>query len=277
MDTTSTPRGLVHLVRILLTASHPGPTAAVTTIAALLCIAVDLDVWRAVLLTVSVFAGQLSIGWGNDLLDLHRDRRIGRTDKPLATGELGLRMVQVAAVLAVGLAALLPLGLGLVPPAAALWLVVVGGQAYNLGVKRTGWSWLPYAVAFGSLAAAPGLAAGVDVAWWIPVVGSLLGVGAHLVNVLPDLQDDAKTGVSGFPHRLADRRGVHAVSVLAVVLFVIASTIVLIALPFGPLVVVAGLLVTALAALALTGEGRRPFQASMAIALVDVVALVLAV
>lgn len=277
MDTTSAPRGLVHLVRILLTASHPGPTAAVTTIAALLCIAVDLDASRAVLLTVSVLAGQLSIGWGNDLLDLQRDRRTGRTDKPLATGELGPRVVQVAAVLALGLAALLPLGLGLGPPAAALWLVVVGGQAYNLWVKRTGWSWLPYAVAFGSLAAAPGLAAGVEVAWWVPVVGSLLGVGAHLANVLPDLQDDAETGVSGFPHRLADRRGVHAVSVLAVVLFVLASTIVLIVLPFGPLVVVAGLLVIALAALALTGEGRRPFQAAMAIALVDVVALVLAV
>ncbi|MGJ9421276.1 UbiA family prenyltransferase [Aeromicrobium sp. CF3.5] len=277
MATTSTPRGALHLVRILLTASHPGPTIAVTTIAALLCIAVDLDARRAVLLIASVLAGQLSIGWGNDLLDLHRDRRAGRTDKPLATGDLGQRMVQIAAVIALGLAALLPLPLGIGPPAAALWLIVVGGQTYNLGLKRTGLSWLPYAVAFASLAAAPGLAADVDVAWWVPLVGALLGVGAHLVNVLPDLDDDARTGVSGFPHRVADRHGARAVSVMAVVLFVIASAILLVALPFGPLVVVAGLVVITLAALALRTGGRRPFQAAMAIALVDVVALVLAI
>ncbi len=271
MLATSAPRGA------LLTASHLGPTVAVTSVAALLSIAVGLDAWRSVLLVASVLAGQLSIGWGNDLLDLDRDRRSGRTDKPLATGELPLRLVQIAAATALALAALLPLPLGLGPQTAALWLVVAGGQAYNLGLKRTRWSWLPYAVAFGSLAAAPGLTAGVDIAWWVPVTGSLLGVGAHLANVLPDLDDDARTGVSGFPHRLADRFGVHAVSVSAVALFVIASAVLLIALPFGPWVAVAGLVVAALAAVALCTDGRRPFQAAIAIALVDVVALVLAV
>lgn len=277
MLAASASRGALRRVRILLAASHPGPTTAVTLIAALLCVAVDLEAWRAVLLVASVLAGQLSIGWGNDLLDLHRDRRTGRTDKPLVTGELGPPVVSVAAVIALVLAALLPALLGLGPPAVALWLVVVGGQAYNLGLKRTGWSWLPYAAAFGSLSAAPGLAAGVDVDWWVPLVGSLLGVGAHLANVLPDLDDDARTGVSGFPHRLADRCGAHAVSVTAVVLFVVASAILLVALPFGLLVVVTGLVVVTLATLALATHGRRPFQAAMAIALVDVVALVLAV
>lgn len=277
MPAASAPHRAFRRVQTLVAASHPGPTVAVTLIAALLCVAVDLEPWRTVLLVAAVLAGQLSIGWGNDLLDLQRDRRTGRTDKPLATGELGLTTVRTAAALAVALAALLPLPLGLVLPAVSLWLVVLGGQAYNLGLKRTGWSWLPYAVAFGSLAAAPGLAAGVDVPWWVPLVGALLGVGAHLVNVLPDLDDDARTGVSGFPHQLADRLGVRAVSVSAVALFVLASTILLIDLPFGPLVILTGLVVVALAALALTTSGRRPFQAAMAIALVDVVALVLAV
>lgn len=260
----------------LLTASHLGPTVAVTGLSALLCLAVELDPWRSVLLVIAVLAGQLGIGWGNDLIDLPRDQRSGRTDKPLATGELDLRTVQIAVVIALGLAVLLPWSLG-PAAAAALLLVVLGGQAYNLGLKRTAWSWLPYAVAFGSLAAAPGLAAGADVAWWVPTVGALLGVGAHLVNVIPDLDDDARTGVSGLPHRLADRFGASGVSIIAVALFVTASAVLLAALPFGPLVWIAGLLVVALATLALRPHGRRPFQAAIAIALVDVVALVIAV
>lgn len=276
MPAAVTSDGLRRQAVLLLTASHLGPTVAVTGLSALLCLAVELDPWRSVLLVIAVLAGQLSIGWGNDLVDLRRDQRSGRTDKPLATGELDLRTVQIAAVIALGMAVLLPWSLG--PAAAAvLLLVVLGGQAYNLGLKRTAWSWLPYAVAFGSLAAAPGLAAGADVAWWVPTVGALLGVGAHLVNVIPDLDDDARTGVSGLPHRLADRFGASGVSIIAVALFVTASAVVLAALPFGPLVWIVGLLVVALAILALRTHGRRPFQTAIAIALVDVVALVIAV
>ena len=275
MPATVTSDGLRRQTVLLLTASHLGPTVAVTGLSALLCLAVELDPWRSVLLVIAVLAGQLSIGWGNDLVDLRRDQRSGRTDKPLATGELDLRTVQIAVVIALGMAVLLPWSLG--AAAAALLLVVLGGQAYNLGLKRTAWSWLPYAVAFGSLAAAPGLAAGANVAWWVPTVGALLGVGAHLVNVIPDLDDDARTGVSGLPHRLADRFGASGVSIIAVALFVTASAVLLAALPFGPLVWIAGLLVVALATLALRTHGRRPFHTAIAIALVDVVALVIAV
>ena len=32
--------------------------------------------------------------------------------------------------------------------------------------------------------------------------GALLGAGAHFANVLPDLDDDARTGIRGLPHRL---------------------------------------------------------------------------
>ncbi len=276
MPATATRSNVVHQLRLLLTASHLGPTVAVTGLAALLSVSVDLDPWRSLTVVTAVLAGQLTIGWGNDLIDLDRDRRAGRSDKPLATGKLEPRTVQIATAAALGVAILLPLTLGLGAAAVALWLVVVGGQAYNLGLKRTVWSWLPYAVAFGALAAAPGLAAGVDVAWWVPTVGALLGVGAHLVNVIPDLDDDARTGVSGLPHRLADRFGATGVSIIAVALFVTASAVLLAALPFGPLVWIAGLLVVVLATAALRTHGRRPFQAAIAIALVDVAALVIA-
>lgn len=36
----------------------------------------------------------------------------------------------------------------------------------------------------------------------IVVADALLGVGAHVANTLPDLDDDAATGVHGLPHRI---------------------------------------------------------------------------
>ena len=93
-------------------------------------------------------------------------------------------------------------------PASCTCVCVAAGWAYNLGLKRTWWSWLPYAVAFGALPAFVSLAGpdGEAPPWWWPVAGALLGVGAHLLNVLPDLADDEATDVRGFPHRLGPRR-----------------------------------------------------------------------
>ena len=50
----------------------------------------------AALVVAAVLAGQLSVGWSNDLVDVGRDRRAGRTDKPLATGEASLAVVRGA-------------------------------------------------------------------------------------------------------------------------------------------------------------------------------------
>ena len=63
-----------------------------------------------VLLTgLAVLAGQLSIGWSNDLLDRSRDVAAGRSDKPLATGAADPRTVRRATWLAVaGLRAAVP-------------------------------------------------------------------------------------------------------------------------------------------------------------------------
>ena len=47
-------------------------------------------------MTAAVLAGQLTIGWGNDLVDAERDRQVGRADKPLAHGELSTAAVRLA-------------------------------------------------------------------------------------------------------------------------------------------------------------------------------------
>lgn len=263
-------------LRSLVLAAHPGPALGVTLMVSVLCVAVGLGAGRTALAVAAVLTGQLSIGWSNDLLDLTRDRIAGRTDKPLATGALSADLVRTACRIALYATIVLSLVLGWVPGGAQL-LSVGAGWAYNLRLKATVWSWLPYAVAFGALATVPSLALPeVDVAWWLPVVGALLGVGAHLVNVLPDLDDDAATGIAGLPHRLAARFGARSVAGLAVLLFVVATWLLVGAVPFGAAVVVAGVLVAVLATVALLGGGRRPFQAAMAIALVDVVLLAVA-
>src|SRR5205814_5449346 len=60
----------------------------------------------------------------------------------------------------------------------------------------------PYLVSFGVLPAFVVLGKPATPPWWMIVAAALLGGGAHFVNVLPDLADDARTGVRGLPQRL---------------------------------------------------------------------------
>lgn len=258
----------------LLGAAHPGPAFAVTLLAALLGVAVGLGRAEVALVVAAVLTGQLSIGWSNDLVDAARDRAVGRTDKPLATGRLGERPVRLACGLAV--VATVPLSLLAGPVAGPVQLLTVAsGWAYNYGLKSTVWSWAPYAVAFGALPAFVALVE--DPAhlppWWLVAAGALLGVGAHLVNVLPDLADDAATGVHGLPHRLGARRS----SVLAAAVLVGATVVTVLGATLDPVVAAAALVVVgALAVLTLVTHGRTPFRAAIAMALVDVAVLVVA-
>jgi 4-hydroxybenzoate polyprenyltransferase len=221
-----------------------------------------------------VLSGQLTIGWTNDLIDRSRDRTVGRPDKPLATGELSVGRVELACGIAVAATVVLSLMCGLAAGLVHLGCVAAG-WAYNLGLKVTVWSWAPYAAAFGGLTVFVALAGptGALPPAWIPVVAALLGVGAHLINVLPDLADDEATGVRGLPHRLGARR----TRLAAVVVLGGASLIVVLAgeaaaaLRMGAL-----LLVGALVMVGLVTRGRTPFWAAVGIALVDATLLVLA-
>ena len=257
---------------LLLRAAHPVPALAVTVLAGLLAVAIDLPPERTALVVAAVLTGQLSIGWSNDLLDRERDRAVGRTDKPLATGALPSGVARTAVAVAVVLT--VPLGLACGLAAGAVHVVcTAAGWFYNLGLKATAWSWLPYAVCFGGIPVFVALAdqpSGLPPAW-LPVTGALLGVGAHFLNVLPDLGDDAATGVRGLPHRV----GARWAPVLATAVLVLASLVTVVGSEVGLLPgALSLLLVGALAVAALVGHGRGPFLAAIGIALVDVVLLV---
>jgi 4-hydroxybenzoate polyprenyltransferase len=109
--------------------------------------------------------------------------------------------------------------------------------------------------------------------WWMPVSAALLGVGAHLLNVLPDLDDDARTGVRGLPHRI----GARSLPRVATGVLLAASIVVAVGADVARTSSVVVLVVVGLlAVVVVTGRGRLPFAAAIGIALADVVLLVLA-
>ncbi|MGA4846149.1 UbiA family prenyltransferase [Streptomyces sp. G5(2025)] len=187
----------------LLRSCHPGPALAVTVFVAALAVAAGRGGPGSVAVAAAVLAGQLSVGWCNDAADARRDAACERPDKPVATGELSPRAAAAAAVTALTLCVPLSLLSGAAAGTAHLGMVAAG-WAYNLRLKHTVLSPLPYAMAFGALPAfvTLGPPAPSWPAWWAVAAGALLGVGAHLVNVLPDIEDDLATGVRGLPQRL---------------------------------------------------------------------------
>lgn len=190
-------------LRGLAVACHAAPTVAVTAITAAFGAAAGLGGWRLGLLVAAVLAGQLSIGWSNDLLDRERDAAAGRSGKPLATGRLRAGQVRVATGAAVLACVPLSLALGLVPGTIHL-LAVGSGWAYNRWLKFTVASPLPYLVSFALLpaivaTALPGTPAPQPV---LPAAGALLGLAAHFANTVADTEADRRSGVRGLPQRL---------------------------------------------------------------------------
>ncbi len=265
------PRGLL----ALLGASHPGPAAAVTAITALLAAGLGHDLRSGAVVTAAVAAGQLGIGWSNDLIDAARDRQVGRRDKPLARGDVTERGVRRAGGAALLACVALSLACGVRAALVHLLLGVAAGLLYNLRLKGTAWSAAPYAVAFGSLPAVVGLALprpALPPAWMM-LTGALLGVGAHLLNALPDLADDAVTGVNGWPQRLGARR----VRLLAPLVLLAGSAMAVFG-PGAPVPAWSWAVLGSCLALGLVagaGRGRVPFVAAVLIAVLDVVELVL--
>jgi 4-hydroxybenzoate polyprenyltransferase len=259
----------------LLRACHPEPTAAVTAVSVALAVSVGRGLAGTLAVAAAVLVGQLSVGCSNDYLDRDRDVQAGRGDKPVAVGRVQAETVGTAAVVAA--LATVPLSMLSGLPAGTLHvLAVASAWSYNLRLKSTAVSVLPYAVSFGLLPAfvTAGMP-GHPVVGWLVAAGALLGSGAHFANVLPDLDDDLRTGVRGLPHRI----GGGASRVTAAVLLLAASAV----LAFGPPGPPGRLGVGAVAVAAVVGlgglvAGRRPgsraaFRAVLLVAAVDVLLL----
>ncbi|MDQ1547576.1 MAG: hypothetical protein QOH69_2480 [Actinomycetota bacterium] len=190
----------------LALSSHPGPSVAFAAITVGLGFGAGLEPVKLVFLGASMLVGQLSVGLSNDWLDATRDAAVGRTDKPIAREWIGVPPVRTAAwiCLVAAFALALPLGwlseLGLLVAIGAAWI-------YNLGLKKSVFSIVGFLVGFGVLPAIATLARPVPAApaLWATGVAALLGAAGHFANTLPDLDDDAATGVRGLPQVLGRR------------------------------------------------------------------------
>lgn len=268
---TSADAGASARVAALLRSCHPVPTVAVTAVATALAVLARRDAPGVLLVAATVLAGQVSIGWLNDAVDAGRDRVAGRTDKPVAAGALARSTVAAAAVLAAVASVPLSFAAGGVGGGVLHALVVGGGWAYDLGLKSTAVSLVPYAVAFGALPAFV-VAPVVTPPWWLVAAGALLGSAAHFANVLPDLEADSATGVRGLPHRLG-----ASGSVVATVLLLLSASATLVLGPPGgvrPIGLVLGAVAVLALAVGVCGGARAVlFRMVMAVAVVDVLLL----
>ena len=238
--------------------------AAVTAATAILSLAAGRGA-GTIVAAAAVLAGQLFTGWTNDLHDAELDRSQGRSEKPIAAGEIEASTVRGAAAAALAATVVLSLANGV--PAAAVHLVAVAAAAaYNLLLKSTAASVLPYALAFALLPCFVTLGLPVH-RWppvWAPLAGGLLGAGAHFTQSLPDIGRDRERGL---PARLGILPSAGAAAIL--LLGAVAAATFGAGSP-GPVAVAALVVATGLAAaiLALAALGRftAAFRTTLAIA-----------
>ncbi|WP_375386435.1 UbiA family prenyltransferase [uncultured Microbacterium sp.] len=267
-------------VGALLRSTHPGPSLVVTAIATALGVATGLEPWRIVALGLAILFGQLSVGLSNDAIDARRDLLSERLDKPLARGEASVRSAWIAAVACVVIALVLSALLSwwmLVAHAVAL----ASAWSYNAWLKSTPVSVVPFILSFGLLpslvtlsAAQPRPAAG-----WAWIAGGAIGIAVHLTNVLPDLDEDAKTGVRGLPHRLGRTAsaviaaGALIVGALAVLIGPISTTGPPTPIAWTAFVLATGIAVGGMVLALVRAPGRWVFRLVMLAALMLCVAL----
>jgi 4-hydroxybenzoate polyprenyltransferase len=155
--------------------------------------------WQLALFVAAVLSGQLSVGWMNDFVDAKLDITVSRADKPVAAGALNRAALRVP--IAIALIFVVPLSI-----LAAGWIggvahvaAVASAHVYNLYLSRTIWSWLPYVVSFALLPIFVAQAASNGL--WpeqpMIVVFALIGLIAHLLNALPDIEIDRQAGKGG--------------------------------------------------------------------------------
>ena len=175
---------------------HPFTSLAVAGVTMVLAIprAGPFDISRILPVGLAMLLIQLTIGITNDLLDRPYDAA-AKPSKPIASGQVNPRS---ALIMASGLlVGAMGLGLRFGPlPVGIMLFGLAFGLAYNLGLKRTFFSWLPHALAAPTLLlwvrAINGELPGA-LLWGYPL-GLLLGPALNLANQLPGAAAAAARG-----------------------------------------------------------------------------------
>ncbi len=251
---------------------HPWPSLATTAAAVAFALLYRVPVGdaRFGVIFVTVLMTQLSISALNDWADRARDAAAHRF-RPVAMGRIG-------APLALGLAIVFALGAlpGALAYGMAGFLVLLGlaaGWAYDLWLKPTPMSFLPFAIAFPLLPTWVGLVAGrpLPSLVWLLIAGVPLATAIHLADSLPDLELDRAAGMRtlavqlGFPRALRVAVGCLLFGSLVLVTTLVSS-------PFFAVLVVLNAVVSASALVRVAP--LRPQQARWIVALAALAAVV---
>jgi 4-hydroxybenzoate polyprenyltransferase len=208
---------------VFLRAAHFGPTVIVTTASFLLSLS-QYSLIDSLRVAIAIFAGQLVVGWSNDFIDAPLDIAAHRTKKPIVSKEINPEQLKKSILVALFVALILslfsPLGL---TGTLIHFLGILSATFYNLKLKSTIISPLPYIVSFGALPWAIYLPAGNQPPLWLFIDFMLIAVAFHFFNVLKDFQWDINQGVLGLPQRLG-----RNVSSIVSISLVVSAVIVLI-------------------------------------------------
>jgi len=209
----------------LIRCSHPIPCLAVASFAAMFAFANGFDSERLLKIFLAVLLQQISVGLSNDWLDYKLDKTANRVDKPTVSGLVKVSWLRAGSLAAASLAQIVGIVLG-GPAAIVMFFMLVFGWSYNLGLKASWLSALPYALGFGTIPIFVGLASAEPhwVPGWMILVSALLGVSAHFANVLPDIAADKLTGVNALPHILGQRFSAIVIAATALLATVIIVT-----------------------------------------------------
>jgi 4-hydroxybenzoate polyprenyltransferase len=208
---------------VFLRAAHFGPTIIVTATTFLLALS-QYSLIDSIRVAIAIFAGQLVVGWSNDFIDAPLDIAAQRTKKPIVSKEINPEQLKKSIFGALFVALILslfsPLGL---TGTLIHFLGILSATFYNLKLKSTILSPIPYIVSFGALPWAIYLPVGNQPPLWLFIDFMLIAVAFHFFNVLKDFQWDINQGVLGLPQRLG-----RNVSSIVSISLVVSAVIVLI-------------------------------------------------
>jgi len=209
-----------NLVSSLLRASHFGPTVLVVSVSFLLSLS-QFSFFKSLEIAIAILAGQFVVGWSNDLIDYPLDKAAARLTKPLVSGEISQALLKKCIALAVFASLIFslagPLG---VTGTGIHFLGLLSATLYNLRLKRTVLSPIPYIFSFGAMPWAVYEAAGKQPPTWIYLGFALFATAFHFLNVLKDLDFDIAQGVLGLPQRIGRRASISVAFVLVAAGFV---------------------------------------------------------
>ncbi len=189
-------------VRSLVFLGHPGPSLLVTAVFVALAVLAGRavpDAARIAQLVGIMLPVQLCIGVINDVIDLPEDA-VAKPYKPLVRGVVAR---STAAWVGVVLGAI---GLG-VAATVNLATLALGGAAlaagltYDLGLRRSMLSWVPW---WGGMAVLPlaayASAGAIPTRLFVLVpLAALVALGLHFANALPDIDADRLAGLRSLP------------------------------------------------------------------------------